>query len=241
METRPICSGVTGCGRNDPPRSDRGRSRIVEGVSRGPLVDSFAPILPARSGAPGRGRRMSLRRSDHHRVRARRCVTDETVRRDGCRFWAAAGRQRCSRMSSRWNLRLQSWRSRLIYAPDDGDGAHDIFTLSAVDTTHLAPGSDAPLSRADPADSSRRHDCAARYYLDRSGRRLMVYDGDRSDVPVVDHVVDLRFTYTAIRLRRASPLRPGAASNCAYAAGTPPVPLLQDLGGPRWCRSPRRS
>jgi hypothetical protein len=58
----------------------------------------------------------------------------------------------------------------------------------------------------------------------------MVYDGARSDVPLLDHVVDVRFAYLG------DP-RPGSVvasvpgiSNCAYV-GSPPMPLLADLGG----------
>ena len=33
------------------------------------------------------------------------------------------------------------------------------------------------------------------YHLDRAGRRLMLYDGYQSDMPFLDHVVDVRFEY----------------------------------------------
>jgi hypothetical protein len=69
------------------------------------------------------------------------------------------------------------------------------------------------------------------YHLDRAGRRLMVYDGDRSDVPLVDHVVDLQFTYFADPAPTSVTPPPEDASNCAYASGAPPVPVLADLGG----------
>jgi len=69
------------------------------------------------------------------------------------------------------------------------------------------------------------------YYLDRPGKRLMLYDGDRSDLPLVDHVVDLRFTYYVDPAADAVRPPPADGSSCAYAPGTPPVPLLDDLGG----------
>ena len=59
----------------------------------------------------------------------------------------------------------------------------------------------------------------------------MVYDGDRSDVPVVDHVVDLRFTLFADPSPWSVPPPAAGAASCAYAAGDPPVPLLAPLGG----------
>ncbi len=53
----------------------------------------------------------------------------------------------------------------------------------------------------------------------------MLNDGDRSDLPLVDHVVDLRFTYYV------DPAADGVRASCAYAPGTPPIPLLDELGG----------
>ena len=34
------------------------------------------------------------------------------------------------------------------------------------------------------------------FYFDRPGRRLMLYDGDQSDLPLVDHVADVSFSYS---------------------------------------------
>jgi hypothetical protein len=68
------------------------------------------------------------------------------------------------------------------------------------------------------------------YYLDASGKRLMMYDGARSDVPLVDQVVDLRFAYYVDPRPDSVPPPDAGSSNCAYA-GTPPLSLLTDLGG----------
>jgi type II secretory pathway pseudopilin PulG len=69
------------------------------------------------------------------------------------------------------------------------------------------------------------------YYLDRPGRRLMLYDGHLSDTPLVDNVVDLRFAYYLDPSARGAPAPNGTGGNCVYAAGPPPVPLLADFGG----------
>jgi hypothetical protein len=119
----------------------------------------------------------------------------------------------------------------LIYAPAEGDGGYDIFTVSAADATQALLLPDAPLSRAYPADSRVVTIVQRVYYLDRSGRRLMVYDGNRSDVPLVDHVVDLRFRYYGDPAPASVSPPPDGLSSCAYAAGPPPLPLLPDLGG----------
>ena len=67
------------------------------------------------------------------------------------------------------------------------------------------------------------------YYLDRAERRLMRYDGFRSALPLIDHVIDLRFAYF-VDPHPASVAAPAdAAGNCAYGAGDPPRPLLLPL------------
>ena len=149
----------TGCGRSDPTRSDRGRSRIVEGVSARSTRRLVRSHPAGRSGLLGADAELSYHADRITiRVRACRCVTDETVRRNGCRCWAAAGRQRCSRMSSRRNLRLQSWRSGIDLCARRRDGAHDIFTLTAVDPAHIAPGAAWPAVAPIRA-GARLHGC----------------------------------------------------------------------------------
>ena len=50
----------------------------------------------------------------------------------------------------------------------------------------------------------------------------MMYDGDRSDVPVIDHVVDLRFAYYGDPAPTSVTPPPPGSANCAYAAGRLP-------------------
>jgi hypothetical protein len=73
---------------------------------------------------------------------------------------------------------------------------HDLFTVTAVagEVAHDAPNE--PFSRAYQAPTAAVMPIAQRvYYFDRPGRRMMVYDGYQSDMPLVDNVVDLRFAY----------------------------------------------
>ena len=67
------------------------------------------------------------------------------------------------------------------------------------------------------------------YYLDRAERRLMRYDGFRSTLPVVDHVVGLQFAYFADSHPGSVASPPDDAGNCAYGPGDPPRPLLMPL------------
>jgi type II secretory pathway pseudopilin PulG len=215
--------------RRDLTAAGAGLSR---GSLPGPLVDSFAPILPARSGLLGADAELSYYAD---RITIVFVPADASQTRlsvgmgaDSGPLQVDAGAAGCPPDGT---CGFRAGDRVLIYAPDDGDGAHDILTLAAVDpaTSLLVP----------PGPLSRRYDAGARvatvvqrvYYLDRVGRRLMTYDGDRSDVPVIDHVVDLRFTYYGDPASTSVTPPPPGSANCAYAAGTPPVPLLQDLGG----------
>jgi hypothetical protein len=118
----------------------------------------------------------------------------------------------------------------LIYEPIGAGGAHEVFSVSSVDPAANTIIPAAALSRAYAAHSRITSVIQRTYYLDGSGKRLMVYDGARSDVPLVDHVVGLRFAYYADpRPDAVAPPAPGE-SNCAYA-GSPPASLLTNLGG----------
>lgn len=91
---------------------------------------------------------------------------------------------------------------------------HDLFTVTGIDGL-LAH--DAPFSRSYDAASSVVVPIVQRvYYFDRVGRRLLLYDGDESDLPLIDNVVDLRFSYFA---REAGGLR--AISPAEMSDGPP--------------------
>jgi len=122
-------------------------------------------------------------------------------------------------------------RSAIFDATGVGAGV-DWFTVTslAVGLAHGAP--DPPFTRAYPSVTARVVPISQHvYYLDRANARLMLYDGYQSDLPLVENIVDLRFTY--FLAPSPSSVAPPAASlsTCAYLAGTPPVPLLDDLGG----------
>jgi hypothetical protein len=112
----------------------------------------------------------------------------------------------------------------LVFSAD----AHDVFTVSATDP-FVSPA--APLSHPYPIGSRVVGIVQRVYYLDRPGKRLMLYDGGRSDLPLVDHVVDLRFAYYVDPAAAGVRPPPPGRSSCAYAPGTPPIPLLDELAG----------
>ncbi len=205
---------------------------LSSGLPRGPLVDVFAPVLPARSGRSGADPEVSYQDdrisivyvpagASQTRLTQAMAADDGPLRIDanapGCPPGNLCGFNRGDRV--------------LVYPSAGNDGSHDVFTVSGTDATQALLIPDGPLSQAYPADSRIALIVQRVYYLDRAGRRLMVYDGDRSDVPLVDHVADLQFTYFADPSSTSVTPPAEGASNCAYASGAPPVPVLADLGG----------
>ena len=204
----------------------------TRGQPRGPLSRIFPPIVPARIGSTAADPELSFH-SDRvgiiyvpDNAAQTRVVSDmpspgSPIVIDG----AAAG---CRPSSA---CGFTPGADVLIYEPTGAGGAHEVFSAGAVDTAANMLTPAAPLSR--PYSSGARVAGVVRrtYYLDAAGKRLMVYDGARSDVPLVDHVVDLRFTYYGDPRPDSVDPPPDGASNCAYAAGSPPVPVLTNLGG----------
>jgi hypothetical protein len=203
----------------------------IRGPSRGPLNRVFSPILPARIGVNGSDPELSFHSdrisilyvpgdAPESRLTADMVTTGSVVAIDsnapGCRPASACD--------------FTPGTDVLIYDATAVGGAHEVFTLAAVDAANnfLTPA--ALLSRPYLANAQVAAVMRRTYYLDAAGKRLMMYDGARSDVPLVDHVVDLQFAYYGDpRPDSVSPPEPGA-SNCAYA-GSPPAPVLANLGG----------
>jgi hypothetical protein len=102
-------------------------------------------------------------------------------------------------------------------------------TLAAAGLAHGAPNP--PFSQAYAHASTAVVPVEQRvYYLDHATNRLMVYDGFKTALPLVDNIVHLQFAYF-VDPHPASVAPPvDASGNCVYAAGDPPVPLLAPLG-----------
>jgi prepilin-type N-terminal cleavage/methylation domain-containing protein len=122
-------------------------------------------------------------------------------------------------------------RALIVDARGAGAG-YDLFTVtgSAGELAHDSPNP--PFHRAYEAGSSIVVPVVQRvYYFDRANRRLMVYDGYQSDMPLIDNVVDVRFAYFADAAPSSVSRPPDGTSSCVYDAGSPPVSRLEDLGG----------
>lgn len=205
------------------------------GPSRGPdggsLAKVFPPILPARIGIGGSDPELAFL-SDR--------ITVMYVPLDGAQTTLAAdmaspaspiaidaGASWCRPTSA---CGFVAGSDAVIYEPGEAGGPHEVFAVSSVDTATNMLLPTASLSRAYSARARIAVIVQRTYYLDRPGKRLMVYDGSRSDVPLVDHVVSLRFAYYVDPRPDAVAAPAPGASNCAYA-GSPSVSLLANLGG----------
>jgi prepilin-type N-terminal cleavage/methylation domain-containing protein len=201
------------------------------GPAGGPLSSVFAPIVPARIGTLGADPDMSFH-SDRISVvyvpdngAQSRLVSDMATSGSpiiidgaapGCRPASACG--------------FVAGADALLYEATGVGGAHEIFTVGSVDasTNSITPA--AALSRPYSQQAVVAVVVQRTFYLDQPGKRLMMYDGARSDVPLVDHVTALRFDYYGDPRPESVPAPPAGESNCAYA-GSPPVSLLTNLGG----------
>ena len=123
-------------------------------------------------------------------------------------------------------------RSLIVDTSGAGRG-FDLFSVSGTPAglTHGAPDPD--FSHAYPIDGTRVLPVRQRvYYLDAPGRRLMVYDGYETDVPLAENIVFLRFQYFVDPWPGSVPRPAPGLASCIYDAAIPPTPLLADLGGP---------
>jgi hypothetical protein len=122
--------------------------------------------------------------------------------------------------------------TRALIVDTSGVGAgHDFFTVTGIagELAHGAPNP--PFHRRYDAAHSIVVPIVQRvYYFDRAGRRLMVYDGYRSDLPLIDNVADVRFAYFADPSPSSVSRPPDGAGSCVYHAGSPPVARLESLG-----------
>lgn len=194
------------------------------------LADAFPPILPYRAGARGADPalsfftdRITLVYATPGRSAAVLAAATPTpsadlmldTSRPGC---PAAGV--CGFVAGQ----------RAVVADVSALGAgHDLFTVTAAGPG-LAHGSpDPPLSRLYPAGTPVVPLEQRVYYFDPATRRLMLYDGYQSDLPLVDDVVGVEFGYWVAASGEGVRRPEEGSANCAWDPG--PVSRLADYGG----------
>ncbi|MEP6916592.1 MAG: hypothetical protein ABJC89_13155, partial [Acidobacteriota bacterium] len=188
--------------RKDLLAAGAGPSR---GVGSGPLASVFAPVLPARTGTSGADAELSYR-DDRISILT---VADAGPQTSLLLGMASAGAPlvidgSASGCATGGACGFSPGDRALVFEPVNAGGAYDTFTIAATGPNWVSPV--VPLSRPYPRGSRVVEVEQRIYYLDRPGKRLMAYDGNRSDVPLVDHVVDLRFTYYADASATSLPL-----------------------------------
>jgi type II secretory pathway pseudopilin PulG len=89
--------------------------------------------------------------------------------------------------------------TQALIVDTSGVGAgHELFTVTGIAGQLAHDPPNAAFSRAYTAATAAVMPVVYRsYYFDRANRRLMLYDGYLTDMPLVDNVVDLRFQYFA--------------------------------------------
>ena len=242
---RPAPGAVARRGDRSAPTRPRCRRKTAEGSgARGGWRPSRAVVWradrlhrAARSRADGRpgSRRpaQGFHRSHQHRLCRRRGMAVGAERRHGDRVGRRARERDGTGVSGGRPLRIlrrdagahrgyarRGRRPRPLHGHGNCRRARTRRSESAVCTGPTRPASSIVVPVVQRI-----------YYFDRANRRLMLYDGYQSDMPLIDNVVDVRFAYFA-DASPSSVSRPAdGTSSCVYDAGSPPVPRLDDLGG----------
>jgi hypothetical protein len=101
----------------------------------------------------------------------------------------------------------------------DTSGHFDIFTITQVqdDAAHMQHRGQ-ELSTSYNVGASITQIVSYTYYLNTQTNQLMRYDGYTEELPLVDHVVDLKFEYFGDPNPPAQPKPPAGEANCLYDA-----------------------
>lgn len=195
----------------------------------GPLIRSVAPILPRRTGARGADPPEVVRRDALTVLRAvpeaQHAVLLLDLPAGGMAFEIGPG-PACGAPPCGLSPGVH------VMVTDD-QGGHDVFTVltvagSAFTVRHHGGGASAyPAgSRVVPVESTT-------FSVDQGTRTLRAYNGDASDVPLVDDALEMAVEYFGESRPPALPRPPPGQANCLYASdGTYRSALLPFLEAP---------
>jgi type II secretory pathway pseudopilin PulG len=167
------------------------------GAGMGPLITAFPPVIPARRGLVNPDPELTIRTDRISVVYVPETRTQTVLRSamplpssplaiDGGAPGCAPGIACDFAIGDR----------AIIYDPTVV-GVHDFLTVGSIDQARALITPVSPLSQAYPTGARVALVTMRDYYFDSAGRRLMVYNGDQSDVPLVDHVADMRIELVA--------------------------------------------
>jgi hypothetical protein len=209
----------------------RAGAGMTTGSRPGPLVDSFAPIVP---------RRMGLSSPDPYTVARADAVTIRYVPDTPSQATLAAF------LTAPLQLTLAQLPG-CPASPSCGLGVGtDLFLFDGTGeamtaTTQQVMG---PTVSVQDHDGSSAHafnpgDAVAEavsrtYYFDAAQRQLRMYDGSHTDAPVVDGVTGLTFSYYGDPNPPLAPQPPSGVPNCLYdaAGGLDPALAVLPSAGP---------
>jgi len=206
---------------------------VYSGPQTGALTSFFAPIIP---------RKMGLNGADAYTVARADALTisyipntysQTTIRQD---MPMPSAELKVNDMPNcPKGEELCGFKEGMTILIFDSAGHFDFFTVTNVqdDAGHLQHRQQS-LSYAYQAGANVTQADSHTYYYDAVNRQLRHYDGDQSDVPVVDNVVGVLFEYFGDPMAPSKPKPMLGESNCLYDVAGNPVgglPTLTTQGG----------
>ena len=172
---------------------------IDAGSAAGPLIGYLAPVLPYRTGELGDDPSAGVRfRSDAVTLLYASTPSAQTALANslsaGSSELTVNAQPNCGVASPRKVCGFEDGTRILLLDPS---GVHDVVTATGVQNPVISVQHTGVLSEAYAAGTQVVEVQMRTYYLKTSATQLMVYDGYRSDLPLVDNVVGLEFRYFA--------------------------------------------
>ena len=180
--------------RHDLIMAGAGPSR---GAAYGPLISVLPPVIPARIGISGADPELTARGdllSIVYVPEAREQAVLRSTMGTASSPLAIDGSPVCAGGSA---CGFAVGDRAIVYDASREGGPYEFLTVGAVDTARDLVIPSAPLNRAYAAGARVALVSIRVYHFDAATRRLMVYDGERSDVPLIDRVLSMRVTYLA--------------------------------------------
>lgn len=217
-----------------------------QGATVGGLINYFSPILPRRSGQVN---------ADNYDVYKDDTITLTFVPNTYSQTTISAQMPAGSaemKVNNQPNCpqgqELCGFTAGMEVLLFDANGNFDVLTITKVQDQaghlqHRGQGLSTTYGAGTAVTQVQSHT----YWLDRTTSQLKHYDGYQTDLPVVDNVVDLKFTYFGEANPPRAPVPVSGQANCVIdAAGQPRladlgdglvqlVPATLNDGLPAWC------
>jgi prepilin-type N-terminal cleavage/methylation domain-containing protein len=207
---------------------------LVHGADAGPLVNYLPAVLPLRTGARKPDPELSFFDDRVSIIYAEAGAAAAPLATNMATAVSAVPIETSAAGCPSAGLCGFEDGTRSLIVDTSGAGlGFDLFSVSGTSgaLAHGAPDPD--FARAYPAAGTRVVPIRQRvYYFDAPTKRLMIYDGYQTDVPLAENIVLLKFEYFVDPWASSVPRPKDGEGNCLYTAASPPTPLLTDLGGP---------